>query len=90
MATAFSRLSDNINVEWLRKKCSISIRSEQQGYKFALEDYFFDIRVGAVNEKIVIDAQCHRSQRKNERPHKISAAVSGESLNDALCSCTAG
>ena len=76
-SSAFARLPANIRVEWLRRKCSISMRAEQQDYKFAVEDYICNTKVTAVEDTgtFIVDARCYRSQRKNERPHNLVVTV---------------
>ena len=72
-SSAFARLPANIRVEWLRRKCSISMRAEQQGHKFAVEDYICNTKVIAVEDTgtFIVETRCYRSLRKNERPHNF-------------------
>ena len=66
-----------------------------KAYKFFLENYVHDVYVCQLSESVsIVRARCHRSQRKNEDPHKLQIEVTdrnGEAnISRAKCSCKAG
>lgn len=66
-------------------------KSLNKGYKFFIEDYLFDIWVKADDEKFTSKAKCHRSQRKNEKPHDLNLQLSADgNVFASECSCKAG
>ena len=68
-----------------------------KGYKFFTESCIHDVYVGYEEGAghTTIKASCFRSQRKNEKPHKLSLKCGSGENGDAKvletsCSCKAG
>ena len=70
----------------------------QKGYKFFVENYIHDVYVGKQSRHgdlaCIVQARCHRSQRKNEDPHSLAIEVvnsNGDSkISNAKCSVKQG
>ena len=70
----------------------------QKGYNFFVENYIHDVYVGKPSRHgdlaCIVQARCHRSQRKNEDPHSLEIEVvnsNGDAnISKAKCSCKAG
>ena len=70
----------------------------QKGYKFFVENYIHDVYLGRPSGHgdlaCIVQARCHRSQRKNEDPHSLKVEVvnsNGDAkISKAKCSCKAG
>ena len=70
----------------------------KKGYKFFVENYIHDVYVGRLSRHgdltCIVQARCHRSQRKNEDPHSLKIEVvnsNGDAkISKAKCSCKAG
>ena len=58
----------------------------EKGYKFFVENYIHDVYVGRPSNSAnlciaIVQARCHRSQRKNEDPHSLKIEVVGSKFN---------
>jgi hypothetical protein len=84
-------LPPDLNINWLRDKCKVSVNANRKGYLYCHENYIHGVRISVGNAGDVhVDAKCYRSMRKTKSPHSLMVAVSRNEITDASCSCTAG
>ena len=101
-AVAFlgQRLSPRFSYIQINQHLKHSGRKEigEKGCKFFLESYIHDVYVGRPSADHadlprIVQARCHRSQRKNEDPHSLKIEVVNSSrdakISKAKCSCKA-
>ena len=73
------------------RKDKSCIRPEQRGYAFYDEGYIHGYSVCDKGQYFFVRAQCYRSQRKTEKPHKLWFCLAGDNrVKKAVCSCKAG
>jgi len=72
----------------------VSERCRKQAMSYVLEGYVHNVtsEKREDEEKIILCGKCYRSQRKSEKPHKmtIHLAMPDCAVVDSICSCVAG
>ncbi|XP_060603848.1 uncharacterized protein LOC132756730 [Ruditapes philippinarum] len=77
-----------------QNKGSSGQKSLNKGFKYFCEGYIHDLRVQSGDYGCAIYGKCHRSQRKNEKPHQLKVVMKDcneeISITYANCTCPIG
>ena len=73
------------------KGVTLSLKSRQNGFKFADESYYHDVKMFINDEKTIFcSARCFASYKTHDEPRHVFLDIKPTEISLAHCSCEAG
>jgi len=83
-------ISDNISVKFVPNYDKLADRILNRGLNYYTQGYIHNIKIFNEENRVRVVADCSRSMRKNEKPHRLNIDLSDEKITESHCSCKVG